>query len=143
AALDGPPPAAGLAGGAVCGESGSDLPGQRPSVPVRRDRGRGRGRPGPPGRDPARGGRVVNVFLWHVHGSWATAFVQGRHRYLVPVTPDRGPDGLGRAGSWEWPDSVVEVTREEAAGHPVDVVVLQRPSELERLAREWLGREPG
>ena len=85
----------------------------------------------------------MNVFLWHVHGSWATAFVQGRHRYLVPVTADRGPDGLGRAGSWEWPDSVVEVTREEAAGHPVDVVVLQRPSELERLAREWLGREPG
>jgi hypothetical protein len=85
----------------------------------------------------------VNVFLWHVHGSWATAFVQGRHRYLVPVTPDRGPDGLGRAGSWEWPDSVVEVTREEAASHPVDVVVLQRPSELDGLAREWLGREPG
>ena len=33
----------------------------------------------------------MNILLWHVHGSWTTAFVQGQHRYLVPVTPDRGP----------------------------------------------------
>jgi hypothetical protein len=85
----------------------------------------------------------VNVFLWHVHGSWTTAFVQGPNRYLVPVLPDRGPDGLGRAGSWEWPPSVVEVTPETAAREPVDVVVLQRPRELDGLAGEWLGREPG
>jgi glycosyltransferase involved in cell wall biosynthesis len=86
----------------------------------------------------------MRVLLWHVHGSWTTAFVQGRHEYLVPVTPDRGPDGLGRATSWSWPASVVEVTREEAAAAEVDVVVLQRPQELGRLAEEWLGgRRPG
>jgi len=32
----------------------------------------------------------VNVFLWHVHGSWTTSFVQGSHDYLVPVTPAAG-----------------------------------------------------
>ena len=32
----------------------------------------------------------MNVFLWHVHGSWTTAFVQGRHQYFVPVVPGRG-----------------------------------------------------
>jgi glycosyltransferase involved in cell wall biosynthesis len=86
----------------------------------------------------------MRVLLWHVHGSWTTAFVQGRHEYLVPVTPDRGPDGLGRATTWSWPASVVEVTREEAAAAEVDVVVLQRPRELGRLAEEWLGgRRPG
>jgi glycosyltransferase involved in cell wall biosynthesis len=86
----------------------------------------------------------VNVLLWHVHGSWTTAFVQGPHRYLVPVTPDRGPDGLGRARTWDWPVSVVEVTPAEAAEAEVDVVVLQRPHELAGLAEEWLGgRQPG
>jgi glycosyltransferase involved in cell wall biosynthesis len=85
----------------------------------------------------------VNVFLWHVHGSWTTAFVQGRHSYLVPVLPDRGPDGRGRAESWDWPPSVVEVTPEAAARAPVDVVLLQRPHELDGLASQWLGREPG
>ena len=39
----------------------------------------------------------MRVLLWHVHGSWTTSFVQGPHTYLVPVTADRGPDGLGRA----------------------------------------------
>ena len=82
--------------------------------------------------------------MWHVHGSWTTGFVQGGHEYLVPVLPDRGPDGRGRAQTWEWPPSVVEVTPEEAAAADVDVVVLQRPSELQGLARKWLGgREPG
>jgi hypothetical protein len=85
----------------------------------------------------------VNVFFWHVHGSWTTALVQGPHRYLVPVLPDRSADGRGRARTWDWPASVVEVTPNEAADAEVDVVVLQRPEELNALARQWLGREPG
>jgi glycosyltransferase involved in cell wall biosynthesis len=86
----------------------------------------------------------MRVLLWHVHGSWTTAFVQGSHEYLIPVTPDRGPDGLGRARTWSWPASAVEVTREEAAEAEVDVVVLQRPHELHGLAEAWLGgRRPG
>ncbi|MBB4662288.1 glycosyltransferase [Conexibacter arvalis] len=86
----------------------------------------------------------MNVLLWHVHGSWTTAFVHGRHTTLLPVVPDRGPDGRGRAQTWEWPANAVEVTPEEAAETDVDVVILQRPHELERLAPEWLGgRRPG
>ena len=85
----------------------------------------------------------MNVFLWHVHGSWTTALVQGDHRYLVPVLPDRGPDGRGRAETWDWPRSVVEVTPEEAGDADVDVVILQRPHELTELAEGWLGRRPG
>jgi glycosyltransferase involved in cell wall biosynthesis len=86
----------------------------------------------------------MRVLLWHVHGSWTTSFVQGRHEYLIPVTADRGADGLGRARTWSWPASAVEVTREEAAQAEVDVVVLQRPHELDGLATAWLGgRRPG
>jgi hypothetical protein len=86
----------------------------------------------------------VNVFLWHVHGSWTTSFVQGRHDYFVPVVPDRGPDGRGRAQTWEWPASVHEVSMEEARDLPVDALVLQREEELVELAPRWLGgRRPG
>jgi glycosyltransferase involved in cell wall biosynthesis len=86
----------------------------------------------------------MRILLWHVHGSWTTSFVQGAHEYLLPVLPDRGPDGLGRARTWDWPPSAVEVTPEEAAEACVDVVLLQRPHELEGLAEEWLGgRRPG
>jgi len=84
----------------------------------------------------------MRILLWHVHGSWTTAFVQGRHDYLVPVTPVRGPYGLGRARTWQWPDSVVELPPEQLPDAGVDLVVLQRPEELE-LAERWLDRRPG
>ncbi|MFC0526952.1 glycosyltransferase [Phytohabitans kaempferiae] len=83
----------------------------------------------------------MNVLLWHVHGAWTTAFVHGKHRYLVPVTPDRGPYGLGRARTYAWPDTVEEVPPERLAAEDVDVVVAQRPRELELVDR-WLGRRP-
>jgi hypothetical protein len=80
----------------------------------------------------------VNILVWHVHGSWMTAFIHGRHRYLVPVDDERGPYGLGRARTYRWPYSAVEVTPDELASTDIDVVVLQRPEELP-LARAWLG----
>ena len=86
----------------------------------------------------------MRILIWHVHGSWTTSFVQGPHTYLVPTLPSRGPSGLGRARTWEWPDSVVEVSPSECADSDVDAVVLQRPEELIGLAETWLGgRRPG
>jgi hypothetical protein len=84
----------------------------------------------------------VNILIWHVHGSWTTAFVQGAHRYLLPTLPERGPWGGGRPAAWDWPASAVECSPAELAESDVDLVVLQRPEELE-LAAEWLGRVPG
>jgi glycosyltransferase involved in cell wall biosynthesis len=84
----------------------------------------------------------MNILLWHVHGSWTTAFVQGGHRYLLPVVPDRGPDGRGRARTWDWPDGAVERTPAQLRDEDVDVVILQRTQD-EALATEWLGRRPG
>ncbi|WP_165986851.1 glycosyltransferase [Streptomyces sp. YIM 98790] len=85
----------------------------------------------------------MNILLWHVHGSWTTAFVQGPHTYLVPVLPDRGPDGLGRARTFPWPASVRELPPEQLRDADIDVVVLQRPHEC-ALAERWLGgRRPG
>jgi hypothetical protein len=91
-------------------------------------------------------GRRLRVLVWHVHGSWTTAFVQGRHTYLLPVTHTRAPDGTprsdgGRPTTVRWPPSAVEVNL--AALHPgeVDIAVLQRPHELE-LVRQRLGEVP-
>jgi hypothetical protein len=84
----------------------------------------------------------MRILIWHVHGAWTDAFVRGRHEYLVPVLPDRGPDGRGRAETYDWPASAREVTPEELGDAPVDVVVVQRPHE-EALAARWLGRRPG
>ncbi|MDQ3306842.1 MAG: glycosyltransferase [Actinomycetota bacterium] len=84
----------------------------------------------------------MRIMLWHVHGSWTTSFVQGEHQYLLPVTPGRDSDGLGRARSWDWPASVVEVPCDRLRDTDFDVLVLQRPHELE-LAERWTGRRPG
>jgi len=83
----------------------------------------------------------MRILLWHVHGAWTTAFVQGRHEYVVPVLPDRGPDGRGRAQTYPWPDSVSELSPEALREEEFDVVLLQRPHELE-LLEAWLGRRP-
>lgn len=86
----------------------------------------------------------MNVFVWHVHGSWMTAFVHGRHRYLVPVLPGRGADGRGRAQTYDWPENAIEVDPVTSTTSDIDVVVLQRPEELHDLAARWLGgRVPG
>jgi glycosyltransferase involved in cell wall biosynthesis len=80
----------------------------------------------------------VRILLWHVHGAWTTAFVQGAHDYVVPVLPGRGPDGVGIAQTYAWPDTVTELSPEALREEDFDAVILQRPHEPE-LLREWLG----
>lgn len=87
-------------------------------------------------------GRRLRILVWHVHGSWTTAFLQGRHDYVLPVLAERGPDGRGRARTWTWPESAIERTPEQLRDEPLDVVILQRPHELE-LTHRWTGRRPG
>ncbi len=88
----------------------------------------------------------MRVLIWHVHGSWTTSFVAGTDQYLIPVLPDRGPDGRGRAQTWDWPPNAVELTpeqlRDAATDGGIDVVVLQRPADLELLQR-WTGLRAG
>ena len=48
-------------------------------------------------RRTTHGGGRMRILAWHVHGSWMTSFVSGRHDYVIPLTPDRDADGRGRA----------------------------------------------
>lgn len=68
------------------------------------------------------------------------SFTAGRHRYLVPLNAERDADGRGLCGR-DWPRAQ-EISIGELRDQDVDLVVLQRPEELE-LAAEWLGRRPG
>jgi hypothetical protein len=85
----------------------------------------------------------MRILLWHVHGAWTTAFVHGPHEYVVPVLPDRGPDGVGIARTYAWPAGVRELEPATLREEPFDAVVLQRPHELEHLCEAWTGRRPG
>ena len=84
----------------------------------------------------------MKVLLWHVHGSYCTSFVQGTHEYVLPLLPDRGPDGVGRARTWHWPQSAREVPVDDLRESELDVVVLQRPHEVD-LVERWTGRRVG
>jgi glycosyl transferase family 1 len=75
----------------------------------------------------------VNILLWHVHGSWTTAFVQGKHRYLIPVNEARDSWGRGRARTFDWPSTVEE--RPLAEIRDADVAIVQRPEELDLVPR--------
>ncbi|MCW2686919.1 MAG: hypothetical protein JWR37_1809 [Mycobacterium sp.] len=81
-----------------------------------------------------------SVLVWHVHGSWMESFVRGEHRYLLPVNSARDADGRGLCGR-KW-SQAQEVPVADLRDEDVDLVVLQRPNELE-LATQWLGRRPG
>jgi hypothetical protein len=76
--------------------------------------------------------RRLRVLLWHVHGAWTSAFVAGRHEYLIPT----GPWGGGKRGR-DWPNAV-EITEPAEA----DVVVLQRPEDLDQVPDWVLGTAP-
>ena len=78
----------------------------------------------------------MRILAWHVHGSWMTSFVSGRHDYVIPLTPDRDADGRGRALTWDWPARAREVPVADLRDEPFDVAVLQRPHEAE-LLEQW------
>jgi len=65
--------------------------------------------------------------------------VRGGHRYLLPVR-DGSPAGRRRA---HWPPGVVEITPETARLETIDVVVLQRPEEIDDVVAYLGGRLPG
>ncbi|MBM2621470.1 glycosyltransferase family 1 protein [Actinoplanes sp. LDG1-06] len=75
----------------------------------------------------------MNILLWHVHGSWTTSFVQGKHRYLIPVNDARDEWGRGRARTFDWPASAEELPLDRIVD--ADVAIVQRPEELDLVPR--------
>jgi glycosyltransferase involved in cell wall biosynthesis len=78
--------------------------------------------------------------VWHVHGSWTESFVAGRHRYVIPLNTTQDEYGRGLCGR-NWPRAQ-EISPDRLRDEEIELVVLQRPEEIE-LATRWLGRRPG
>ena len=74
-----------------------------------------------------------NIMIWHVHGSWLEAFVQGKHDYWLPINLD-SPQGRRRA---HWPAAVREVALHDTPDLPIDAIVFQRLGEIDE-AQQWL-----
>jgi hypothetical protein len=85
-------------------------------------------------------GSARSLLVWHVHGSWMKSLVAGPHRYVIPVNSSRDAYGRGVKGR-NWPQAH-EVSAEQLHDQDIDLVILQRPEEIE-LVRQWLRREPG
>jgi hypothetical protein len=85
--------------------------------------------------------RPLNVLMWHVHGGYMNSLVRLPHRVLLPTTAERGPFGLGKGTTWDWP-TAEELDVDDIPGHPIDVAIIQRVDELHLLER-WTNRKPG
>lgn len=84
----------------------------------------------------------MRVLAWHVHAAWSTSLVNCGFETIVPATATRDSAGLGRPGTYLWPDRAQEVAPEDMREANIDVVVLQRPMEMELLTR-WTGMVAG
>jgi len=82
----------------------------------------------------------MRVLIWHVHGGYTDAFVRGAHEYLLPVNDARDAWGGGLHGR-DWP-AARELPLDLLHDTDIDVVVLQRPDEIE-LVERLTGRRPG
>ena len=65
------------------------------------------------------------MLTWHVHGNYLLYLAHADAELVVPFTEDREHPYGGRAGSFPWPDNLVEVPLDAVAGEPVDVVLHQ------------------
>lgn len=79
----------------------------------------------------------MRVLIWHRHGGYTDAFVRGDHEYLLPLEADGGGGLDGR----DWP-AARELTQAELGDADIDIAVVQRPEELDLVAR-LTGRTPG
>ena len=83
----------------------------------------------------------MRILMWDVHGGYTDSLLAGTHEYLFLQSDESGRGGLARYGG-SAPSNAHEVTAEELNDHPPDLVLLQRPEEIE-LCAEHLGRRPG
>jgi hypothetical protein len=83
----------------------------------------------------------VRILMWDVHGGYTDSLLGGAHEYLFLPRDPSGRGGLARYGSAP-PVNAYEVTAEEFRDRPPDLVLLQRPEEIE-LCVANLGLRPG
>lgn len=70
--------------------------------------------------------RPLKILTWHIHGSYLYYLVKDSpHTFYLPTKPNREHGYGGRAGSWAWPDRVIEVPAEGVRDLPLDLILFQ------------------
>lgn len=68
--------------------------------------------------------RRLNIFTWHVHGSYLMALGRTEHTWYMPITPERG-EGYGGRGTLDLPANVQEVPLAAVPDLNLDLVLFQ------------------
>jgi hypothetical protein len=68
---------------------------------------------------------VARVLTWHVHGNYLLYLSHLEHELVVPVKRGRPHLYGGRAGTFPWPDNLVEVEADEVGDLDIDLVLHQ------------------
>jgi hypothetical protein len=81
----------------------------------------------------------LRVLTWHIHGSYLWYLSHVPVTWLLPVTPERATGYVGRGPTFDWPDNVVEVAKDEVRDLEVDLVLTQHRTNWESDRYELLG----
>jgi hypothetical protein len=85
---------------------------------------------------------MTRVLTWHVHGNYLLYLAQADVELVVPVVKGRRHPYGGRAGTFPWPDNLVEIPLDDVR----DVVLhhslgtWRSPPERPRHRVLWAGR---
>jgi len=68
---------------------------------------------------------MTRVLTWHVHGNYLLYLAHADVELVVPVVKGRRHPYGGRAGTFPWPDNLVEIPLDDVRNEPLDVVLHQ------------------
>lgn len=68
---------------------------------------------------------MARVLTWHVHGNYLLYLSRAEHEFVLPVRPGRPHPYGGRAGTFPWPENVVEVPAARVREEELDAVLYQ------------------
>ncbi len=89
----------------------------------------------------ARDGEMLNILIWHIHGSYLNSLGRIRHNWFLPVKPDR-PDGYGGRGrTFDMPDYMREAPAEAVRELDLDLIIYQTPKNYFEDQYEILSEE--
>ena len=85
--------------------------------------------------------RRLNILIWHIHGSYLNALARIDHTWYLPTKPDKSEGYLGRGTTFNMPDNLIEVPREQIRDLDLDLVIYQTPRNLTVDSEEILSDE--
>jgi glycosyltransferase involved in cell wall biosynthesis len=70
---------------------------------------------------------MLNILIWHVHGSYLNSLARIPHNWYLPVNEARSEGYGGRGPTFDLPDYVREVPAEAVRDLDLDLIIFQSP----------------